>query len=278
MTANIKELTETTNLKAMKLNKQIFLVLAAIAMISCDNNPTDNSRLNYYPMTVGSTWTYDKKMINNYYKSPTSDIIERSDTLSFEGTTWIEKDTIINKSRVMVFKTKENDFYQPVTTTNYQFMDDNGLKLVAYSYGGSMLSNSSANAFIKPTFHASTDGKMNTKSQINSGVYVYSTPMLSVKYPLTIGSEWTSASSFKIDKKVIGMDTLHINGHDYACFKILWKYPEGYTLNVTEWIAKEGILKREVNNGITYITDEQGNNLIKIASTEVMTIKSVTIK
>jgi len=262
----------------MKLKKQFFLVLAAIAMISCDNNPTDNSRLNYYPMIVGSTWTYDRMMINNYYKSPTSDIIERSDTMAFEGTTWIEKDTIINKSIVMVFKTKENDFYQPVTTTNYQIMDDNGLKLVAYSYGGSMLSISSVNAFIKPTLQASTDGKMKSKSQVNSGVYVYSTPMLSVKYPLTTGSEWTSISSFKIDKKVIGMDTLHINGHDYACYKILWKYPEGYTLNVTEWIAKEGILKRETNNGITYITDEQGNNPIKIASIEVMKIKSVSIK
>ena len=278
MTANIKELTETTNLKAMKLNKQIFLVLAAIAMISCDNNPTDNSRLNYYPMIVGSTWTYDRMMINNYYKSPTSDIIERSDTLSFEGTTWIEKDTIINKSKVMVFKTKENDFFQSVTTTNYQFMDNYGLKLVGYSYGGSMLSGSSQNGFIKPTFQASTDGKMNSKSRVNSGVYVYNTPILSVKYPLTIGSEWTSETSFKIDKKVIGMDTLHINGHDYVCFKILWKYPEGYTFNVTEWIAKEGILKREVNPGITFITDEHGNNLIKIASKELMTIKSVSIK
>jgi len=119
---------------------------------------------------------------------------------------------------------------------------------------------------------------MNSQSQINNGVYIYSIPVLSIKYPLTATSEWTSVYTFKIDKKVIGTDTLHINGHEYVCFKVLWKYPEGYTIKVTEWIANEGILKRETNFGTMYTTGEQGNNLNKFESKECVTIKSVSLK
>jgi len=249
-------------------------------MICCNDNQTDNHRINSYPMTIGSTWTYDRTITDNYYKSLTSDSIVSSDTLTFEGTTWIEKDTIINKSKVMVFKSNENDFSQTVTTTNYQLIDNDGLKLLANSYSGYMLYSSAKKAFIKSTFYVSNKGKMNSQSQLNSGVYVFSTPVLSIKYPLTSTSEWTSVYALKIDKKVIGTDTLHINGHEYICFKVLWKYPEGsgYTIKVTEWIAKEGILKRETNFGTMYTIDEHGDSLNKFESIECMKIKSVSIK
>jgi len=262
----------------MKLKKHLILLLTAIAMISCVDNQTDNYRINSYPMTIGSTWVFGRTIINNYYKSPTSDSIVSSDTMVFQGTTRIEKDTIINKSKVMVFKSEENDIARTVTTANYQLIDNEGLKLQANSYSGYMLYDYSNKTIIKKAFHVSTNGKTNSKSLVNSGVFVYSKPILSIKYPLNATSEWTSVYTLKIDKKVIGIDTLHINGHEYVCFKILWKYPEGYTIKVTEWIAKEGILKRETNFGTIYTTDEQGIKLNKFVSTECMIVKSVSIK
>jgi len=262
----------------MKLKKNLFLLLTAIAFVSCDDNKLDNNRINSFPMTIGSTWTYDRAIISNYYKSLTSDSIVNSDTLVIEGTTWIEKDTIINKSRVMVFKTKEVQFFQTVTSADYQSIDKDGLKLFAYTYGGDMSNISSKKALINTTFQLLSNGKMNSQSQINSGVYIYSKPILTIKYPLTTTSEWTSIYPLKIDKKVIGADTLHINGHEYICFKVLWEFPEGNSIKVTEWIAKEGILKRETNLGTMYTIDEHGDSLDKFESIERVTIKSVSIK
>jgi len=262
----------------MKLKKHLFLLLTVIVMISCDDNQTYNYRINSYPMTIGSTWTYDRTITDNYYKSTTSDSIVSSDTMVFEGTTWIEKDTTINKSKVLIFKTIENNFGRTVTTANYHLMDKNGLKLIAHYYGADMSYSFTKKTFIKPTFQVLSNGKMNSQSQINSGVYIYSAPVLDIKYPLTATSEWTSVYPLKIDKKVIGTDTLHLNGHEYICLKVLWKYPEEYTIKITEWIAKEGILKRVTNLGNIYTKDEQGNNLNKFESTECVTIKSVSIK
>lgn len=262
----------------MKLKKHLFLLLTAIIMISCDDNQTNNYRINSYPMTIGSTWTYDRTITDNYYKSSTSDSIVSSDTMVFEGTTSIEKDTIINKSKVLVFKTRENNFGNTITTANYLLMDKEGLKLIAYYYGGDMLYSLTKKVLTKPTFRVLSNEKMNIHSQINSGIYIYSAPVLDTKYPLTVTSEWTSVYPLKIDKKVIGTDTLHLNGHEYICLKVLWKYPEEYTIKITEWIAKEGILKRVTNFGTMYTKDEQGNNLNKFESTECVTIKSVIIK
>lgn len=269
---------ETTNLKYMKLKQHLFLLLTAIVMMSCDDNQTDDYRINSYPLTIGSTWAYDRTITDNYYKSLTSDSIVGSDTMVFEGTIWIEKDTTINKSKVLVFKTRENNFERTVATANYHFMDKDGLKLIAYYYGGDMLYGFTKKAFIEPTFQALNNGKMNSQSQINSGVYIISAPILDIKYPLTATSEWTSNYPVKIDKKVIGTDTLHLNGHEYICLKVLWKYPEEFTIKITEWIAKEGILKRVTNFGTMYTKDQQGNNLNKFESTECVTIKSVSIK
>ncbi len=262
----------------MKLKKQLFLLLTTITMTSCNDNQTDNHRINSYPMTIGSTWTYDRTITDNYYKSLTSDSIVSTDTIAFEGTTWIEKDTIINNSKVMVFKTKEIDFFQTITTADYHLMDKEGLKLLAYYYSGDMSYSSSEKTLIKPTFQVSSNGKMNSLSQINSGIYIYSAPVLNIKYPLTATAEWTSVYPVKIVEKVIGTDTLHINGHEYVCFKVLWKYPEGNSIKVTEWIAKEGILKRETNFGIMYTIDEHGDSLNKFESIECVKIKSVSIK
>jgi len=89
--------------------------------------------------------------------------------------------------------------------------------------------------------------------------------VLSLKFPLQVGTEWTakSDSSITILKEVIGRETLIINGNKYDCLIVERIIPNHANTNVVtswshSWIAKEGLIKR-VHFSITTHTDVNGS-------------------
>jgi hypothetical protein len=108
-------------------------------------------------------------------------------------------------------------------------------------------------------------------------IFIYNTPVLWIKYPLTLNSEWISDTSddngISITKKVIGTDTLLINNQKHACLKITYIYPSGYpNQSTTQWISKVGLLKEESSSGTVVV------NLFKFEASIQMKVLSVSIK
>ena len=105
-----------------------------------------------------------------------------------------------------------------------------------------------------------------TYSQGGGQMFVIEDPaVLSLKFPLQVGTEWTakSDSSITILKEVIGRETLIINGNEYDCLIVERIMPNLVITNVVtswnySWIAKEGLIKR-VHFSITTHTDVNGS-------------------
>ena len=103
-------------------------------------------------------------------------------------------------------------------------------------------------------------------SQNNGGqLFVIEEPaVLSLKFPLKYGTEWTSRSDSNVTvlKEVIGRETLAINGKDYDCLKIEtkvnWTNPPNSVVEMHSWIAEEGLVKR-VHFVITTYPDVNGS-------------------
>lgn len=253
----VKYFTNSNRNTHMKINKITLLLLTIITLLGCEDESSDNNVFTKHPMSIGTSWTYEKIWTINTYKSPTSDSIISSYTTKINGTIRIDKDTIINKTKLLVFRTQEvanND-----TSTRFQYfnMDKEGLKCYAYKNEEIVLPN------------IDTIG--------SNEIFIYNTPVLWIKYPLTLNSEWISDTSddngISITKKVIGTDTLLINNQKHACLKITYIYPSGYTnQSTTQWISKVGLLKEESSSGTVVV------NPYKFEASIQMKVLSVSIK
>lgn len=266
----------------MKLKRSLLSILVSLTLISCDKNETIPENTSNYPMTVGTTWSYDVVSINNVYLSVTSDSIVSSDTTKMEVVTWIDKDTIVNNKKLMVFKTRQNSLADSITSVEYYSLDNEGLKLHAYDYIDYISPYSTRRKFVKSPLVIPNTEKMNSRSQKDSKrIYVFDTPVLVIKYPLTTTSEWSSMLHYQINKRVIATETLNISGHKYNCFKVLWNYPTydvSDTPKITQWLTDDGVIKSETKFEKLYMTDSYGNNIEKYDIIESMTIKSLIKK
>ena len=241
----------------MRIKKITILFLTIITLLGCVDESPENIVFTKYPMSIGTSWTYEKLWTINSYKSSTSDSIISSYTTKINGTIRIDKDTIINKTKLLVLRTQEIVNNDTSTMFQYFYMDKDGLKCYAYKNEEVILPNND------------TIG--------SNEIFIYNTPILRIKYPLTINSEWISDTSadigIPITKKVIGTDTLLINNQEYACLKITYNYPSGNSnISTTQWISKLGLLKEETNSATVV------NNPFKLKSLIHMTILSVNIK
>lgn len=262
----------------MKIKKITLLILTLITLLSCEDKLPEELVLTDYPISIGTSWTYEKLWIIRNYKSATSDSIENSDTVKIAGITWIDKDTIINKTKLFVFKTQEISPTQTTTSLQYCYMDKDGFKTYAYrNEEVGFASNNSMESSMQKIVQLRSIGKMHSQKQATDEIYIYNTPILNIKYPLTISSKWTSDSSadngISITKKAIGTDTLLINNHEYECFKIGYEYPSGITsISTIQWISKKGLLKEESNLGTFVYNPRKFESLMHI------TVLSVNVK
>lgn len=242
----------------MRIKRITLLFLTIITLLSCENESPESSVLIVYPMSIGTTWTYEKLWTINSYNSSTSDSIINSYVTKINGTIRIDKDTIINETKLLVFSTQEIANNDTSTTFEYFCMDKDGLKCYAYK----------RNEIIFPDIDTIGSNEL----------FIYKTPILKFKYPLTINYEWISDTSadngISITKKVIGTDTLLINNQKHSCLKIAYNYPSGTTnTSTTQWISKAGLLKEETSSEIVLV-----GNSFKVKSFLNMKVLSVSIK
>ena len=118
----------------------------------------------------------------------------------------------------------------------------------------------------------------------NSGygqLFVIEEPsVLSLKFPLQVGTEWTSKSdsNLTILKEVIGRETLTINGNDYDCLKVEIRviHSNNTEYSYHDWIAEEGLIKRVSIYTGSY-TDDFGAVIGTWTSTEELILTDIDL-
>jgi hypothetical protein len=95
-------------------------------------------------------------------------------------------------------------------------------------------------------------------------------PVLTLKYPITIGSQWTYRYDYhpwRIDKRVVGREDIHLNIGTFNCYHIQWLYDFDHDGNwdediwIDDYICEKGMIKRTFSFIGVYYSDENGNVL-----------------
>jgi hypothetical protein len=255
----------------MKAN--ILFIIGIFIFVGCNDKKNEEyPAVESFPTTVGTEWHYIDETIVKKFESPTSNKVVDLDTTHLSFKVWVEKDTVLRDTiptRVFILKIEDEN----ALSKSYMFIDPEGLKCYAYS-------NAFFNAFAKKKAKISLihDIFFPDTSIISileaTDIIFEKNPTLNLKLPLKLDTKWTyrkpnSQMALQIDKKAVGYETIKSNGKSYSCYKIIWNYlydPSYEGISITDWISKEGLIKRQIIYDRVIITDESGN---PIASSEV---------
>ena len=257
--------------------KPVLVLFAVIFMIiSCDKVKTDLNKIDSYPVGIGSEWLYD-------YKLEIIPVSGEEKIINSEIKVKIEKDTLLNDTmNVLVFRAM--DSYSEHTSTQYLFMDSEGLKNYAYENPGRNVF--ARNLPDEVLLHQTFNPSIKKKSTIGDDIIYEAIPRLHIPYPLNINSKWTYLHAserldWQIDKEVIGRERISLHGKDYDCLKIKWIYVKSGLSSppgITDWICEEGLVKRVtlIKNGT--LTDEYGQEIEKGDIIEELTVNEITLR
>ncbi len=262
--------------------KNSILILLSLIIISCDKKENDLwEKIESHPLSIGTEWNYNRELIVKKFESEISNNIIDIDTLNFNVRVWIEKDTILSDTMtVKQFKSQEEG--NNWTSEQYMFFDSDGLKCYAYANAGGphvfAKNIKGSHAYIDFQLSELHIGCITKKS---SGIIIEDIPTLNVKFPLESGIKWTfrhptETKPLQIDKTVMGFEPINLKGKIYHCYKISWNYsfdPNYDGIEITDWISKEGLVKRQVIFNRVNFTTLDGH---PDGSTQV--VETITIK
>lgn len=258
------------------LTMKNFLILLLIGcFIACDQTEYNlTPSVVGYPMRAGMKWTYDRQVIIKKFTSTSSSVIRDVDTLNSEVSVWVEKDTVLNKKTLKVFKSKEEGM--AYASAWFVLVEKKGLSIYASQNPG-------LNAF---THQGLTLKLATTRPSFSDTILVESSPALELKLPLLPDSSWIyrypkSTDSLQIEKVVAGTETLSVIGMKINCYKLEWMYThhslyKGF--QTTEWYSEKGLMKRIANyDRITFI-NEKDEPMYDGQYSETLTLKSFRYK
>lgn len=261
--------------------KHLTITLLAILLFSACDDENDDFQIDSYPMAVGNEWTYDRKMTFTNHESEKGDIARQMDTLRYSVRVWIEKDTIMDET-MSVKKFKAHEQNSDTYSTEFLFEDYDGVKCYAYYPGGGLLAFVKNRPGIKLPPGIPFGGLLSMpKSKTNELVYE-NPPTLNLKLPLTNSILWTyrlpsEDFSVQIDKRVIKAESIDVPAGTFECFKIRYEYsnhPSFEDVEVYDWIAREGLIKRQISTDSMVFINQQGDTTGVGSSTNTYALQS----
>jgi len=249
------------------------IIITMLLIYGCgDNNSMPNMTFQY-PLTIGSSWHYDNFITLNfdslatynglsdttYYSSGTVEIIESTvifDTLDvFNFATTITEDSNVFESN--------------------QYYNDSDHFLFCYGYtGGSMISPKTNNftyiIFDGKKFHDVKEIFNYIEHGIITNEYarddsINYDPVKVLDYPLEENKQWiyrTSNNPWRINKTIIGKESIDVPAGSFNCWKIQWTFPESDwkdDIEFYDFMSKAGLVKRVIDFKNSECYDENGN-------------------
>lgn len=265
--------------------RNAFILFVLMAMNSCFTNENKlDTFVDTYPMSVGSGWNYDRKLVIKKYESETSDKIINTDTFHSSVRVWIEKDTLLKDTqKVKVFKSVNDDYIYKVTSKSYMFIDHEGLKTYAYLNAGLNVFAQKENGNLKSAFIFNSMPDLSVAT--NEEIVFESQPPLNIKLPLENNLSWTYRQNagqlnLPIEKKVIGTENVNLAGQNFPCYIIDWVFIEyNQVIKMTDWISDKGLIKRiTIHDRASTLHDDGTPTGDYFQMTETLTLKAIDIK
>jgi hypothetical protein len=225
-------------------------------------------------MRTGMRWTYDRQVIIKKFTSDSLAIIRDADTINSEVTVWVDKDTVLNKKTVKVFKSKEEGM--AFACVQFMLYDKDGLKTCA-----------SQNAGRKVWEQHGLCLKFASIGQlVNDTIHYNPSPILDLKLPLMPDSSWvykypTKSDTLQIEKVVTGTETLTLTGMKINCYKVDWIFSNDSLYNsykTTEWLSEKGLMKRTTTYDRVAFLNENSEPMYEGQYIETLILKSFRYK
>ena len=271
----------------MRSNKNVLvlsiIILTVICIIGCEN---DNDKLNMdfiYPLTIGNNWQYDMIFTMDFDSLATYNGLNDTIFYSTGSVEIITNEIIFDSLEVYNLATTITETGNVLTGNEFYNNNDNCL----FSYGyinPSMITPKSNNNF---AFIIFDNKKFNNVREIvdyiERGIIendyskndsIYYDPVKCLEYPLIEDNQWiyrTSNNPIRIDKTIIGLESIHVPAGLFNCWKIQWTYPESSwndDVEFYDFISQNGLIKRVIEFKDLECIGGFGNFIGYLSSTE----------
>ena len=244
----------------------ILFIVILMSSIGCDN--TTESKLDsfIYPLTIGNTWNYERQFkIYNVRPDSLKDQFEYAYTSVVEVTVTKMVDLTGYDNTIEMMAVETSDF-RTVTGYNYYLEQNDGMYLAGYKSAGDIgmpkqkvikeirLAGHSFSSFAELLSVLTPETVLFNSKQ--DSVYLENPPVKVLEYPLTEGKNWTFrpvGPPWRIDKEIIGNETIETDAGSFECFKIRWLYDLDANgiwdtdIFIIDYLAEEGLVKRVVD-------------------------------
>jgi hypothetical protein len=232
-----------------------------------------------YPLRIGNSWVYKGEMLNfNYRTYVNGELVpeEREDTLTI-FTSRVEitgRETIPNALQAFVL---EETYTEPPTTmTSYNYYNNTNRGLTFFAYrnvfgnphipklpaDGNGISSLSRISHM-PDFPIDLMMNLSTPTAGDDELILEKPPILSLPKNLEEDTQWTyrhPGSPWRIDKRVLGKETIELPFGSHECYKIQWLFDIDNSgtwddnIIFYDYIGNEGLLVRDIIflNNISY--------------------------
>jgi len=276
------ETNDRTLLKTMKNIPVYFILIVLIGIQSCKDSSDPVVRIDssfIYPLEIGNTWTYH---VSTTYSNIQPDSVKKYLTNQSEDMqVSVTKNMLLDSLTVYEMKEESEDY--PDSYVYYSNQEEGFVKY-AYSNSPSHVL-PKMNAIKNFQFHGISFNHIRelinelgaTKSlskALNDSIIYFQQPRIVYLYPLEIGNEWIySSAEVRIDKKVIGKETVKTDVALYECYKIQRIYDFDDFIDY-EYVGSDGLIKTVItvkNIAITTAESPEGIGYADMKYTVVLT-------
>lgn len=254
--------------------------------------PDDSINYMSYPLETGNRWHY-------------TGIITRSDNYPEQvGNEYEMDDTVQTISEVLGIKMLRDSIEtiamgatgtgepDDLSYIHYYQLTDKGLYIVAYESAGGHIIHPKISKHAAIQFKSYRFSNISELSQfvelalpqnksLVDSIIFEEPPVLTLKFPLTIGSQWTYRADYnpwRIDKRVVGKKDIHLNMGTFNCYHIQWLYDWDHNgewdedIWIDDYLCEKGLMNRKITLiGVNY-TDESGNPIDSFNMTQEYTL------
>jgi len=268
----------------------IFLIIFSTNCNKEENpvGPDDTAAGYIYPLKVGNQWEYTRTL-SAFNLRPIP--LEKNQSMDTTVTTFItmkiiKKETGQNLNNTFIFQETNKVNNDKFICYSYYANLDSGLCCFAYQWSDISLPKTFFyNKILFGGRYFNNIGEIISyltnaipQNFIPADSLIYETPpLLSLKYPIKTGSQWTyrfPGKSCRIDKKIISFENVQVPAGNFNCYKIQWLYDKDNDnvwdddIIFYDYICEKGLIKRSAFFENLIITGEQNPEPLALFSSK----------
>lgn len=264
--------------------KKILLFLSVLGyVIGCDESPNEPKvTQNSYPIKIDNRWNYTQSYEINNVRIVEPRTKVPNEVLEADISVSISKDTtLLGYEKAFVFQEIQNQNDLINIVDFYYVQKPDGLYLYGHkNYNRQMslpkIKKGNYIEFYGQRFTSINEMSLhflqtgNNNYSLSDTILFESKPKLSLKLPLSEGSEWTyqqKRKPYKIDKKITRLSEISTQIGNLLCYEIQWLFDiddDGNydnAISITDYVGDVGMVRRIINYKNSRVIDSHGKTL-----------------